>query len=611
MLALSFTAFAPALGAGFVSDDTLAITGNEHVTGPMRPGAIFTTFSWWGRARADAPGYRPLATLAFAVDHAIAGLDPAYFHAVNLIMHGLVAWLVFELAVRLDLGRRAALLAATAFCLLPIHSEAVVWAVGRAELMAAAGYAGALCLLLDYRRGGRPITLASAALLFVAALFSKENAVTLLAAPVLLALLVPGSPAVRKRDVFSACALVAGLALYLVARASAGPLLGSAAGDRLDNPLSVLPTAARWLGAAAVLGRYLVLTVWPRLSVDYSYNALAIDEGFRGDVYVAVAVIASVALAWYGARAGRRTPAVPVGLLLAAASYSIVSNFVVVIGTAMAERLFYLPTVGLALAAVPALERAARASSGRGVFALGAVALLWGGIDLARASEWRSPIALFESAVERHPRSARAQMELGGAYGREGRTEEAVVAFRRALEVMPAYAAAWYNLGNLYARRARYDEAVEAYERALEHAPQLGSAWFNLALTHRMRNRNDEAADTLRRAAEIAPSDPAISMALGDTYLAMGRWLDAIERYTRTLELDPELWAARINRGVARQRTAGCDAALPDYLEVLSAQPAEPTALANASSCLESSGRRAEAEELRRRSRVANRQGDR
>src|SRR5262245_12437397 len=101
LVAVCFALYAPALTAELVSDDSSAITGNEFVTGALRPLDIFTTFSWFGNARPDAPGYRPLVTLTFALDRVLSGLAPAWMHAFNILLHALVSWLVFEVGVRI------------------------------------------------------------------------------------------------------------------------------------------------------------------------------------------------------------------------------------------------------------------------------------------------------------------------------------------------------------------------------------------------------------------------------------------------------------------------------------------------------------------------------
>ena len=271
--------------------------------------------------------------------------------------------------------------------------------------------------------------------------------------------------------------------------------------------------ATRVLGALSVLGRYLALTVWPApLSVDYSYDALSIGAGFVADRYTLVAALALAGLTALAYALGRRAA---FALLLGASAYSLISNVVFVIGTVMAERLFYLPTVGLVLALVPALDLATSAGAARASrVALALLCVGYGIASFRRAGDWRDGVTLFESATRAHPRSARARMELGGAYGRAGRGADAEREFAVAVDILPSYAAAWYNLGNLRARSGRLDGAETAYRRALEHAPRLLQAWYNLGLVEQMRGRRDAAIEAFGHAAEIAPTDTEIQRAL-------------------------------------------------------------------------------------------------
>ena len=513
-LLASFVVFRPALTGAFLSDDLNAIVSNDYVTGARSLVDIFTSFSWWGAARADAPGYRPLTTWTFAVNHDLAGASVASWHAINVVLHALVGWLVYLVGKELGGRSLCALGSASLFLLVPIHVEAVAWVVGRAELLAALAYAAGLLALLRYRRGGAPGYAVAAALLVALGTFAKENTATLLAAPVLAAWLLPGGARERRRDATALAMLTVGLVAYGFVRfAAGGPPVAAAAGDLLDNPLATLPVSTRLLGAISVFGRYVALTVWPAsLSIDYSYDALGIGRGFLADRYSLVALIALLGLAVVVYSLGRRAA---FALLLGASAYSLVSNLVFPIGTVMAERLFYLPTVGLALAVVPALDRTTSAAAHRA--ALIGVALLclgYGVTSFRRAADWRDGVTIFESAARVHPRSARARMELGGAYGRAGRVEDAEREFARAVEILPSYAAAWYNLGNLRARSGRLDDAATAYGRALEHAPRLLQAWYNLGLVEQIRGRRDAAIEAFTRAGEIAPTDPEIARAL-------------------------------------------------------------------------------------------------
>src|SRR5512134_286773 len=128
-VALSSVVYFPALRGEFVSDDLNAIVLNESVHARASAAELFTTFSWWGSSRADAPGYRPLTTWTFARQRDVAGMNVASWHALNFALHGVVSWLVFLVTLELGGRRSTSVWIAAIFCVLPIHTEAVAWVV--------------------------------------------------------------------------------------------------------------------------------------------------------------------------------------------------------------------------------------------------------------------------------------------------------------------------------------------------------------------------------------------------------------------------------------------------------------------------------------------------
>ena len=610
LIALSFFIYAPALHGEFVSDDVNAIVANEHVRGPLDPAGLFTRMSWWGSARGDTPGYRPLTTLTFALNHELGGLEPAGYHSVNVLLHALVSWLLFLVARRIGLDDKAAVLSAILFCVLPIHSEAVAWIVGRAELLAAATYLTAILALLTYRERGKAVWLAVAVFMMAAGLLSKENVVTLLAVPAATALCFPAPPAARRRDGYAALALAVTLAVYLAIRAAVGAEIPEARAALLDNPLSMVDYPGRLIGVLSVFGRYLWLTLWPwPLSIDYSYNALGIGPGFRGDAFSLLGLVAAGMLGGYAWFARERQPAATFAILLTVIAYSIVSNAVVLIGTIMGERLFYLPSAGLCMLAGAILTARGRLANDTArkllAFATTAFVVMFSIVTVARAADWKTRITIFEAAARAHPESARAHMELGTSYGTIGRREEGRISLLRSIAIFPEYAAAWMNLGNLHANAGEYDAAVEAYTDAVTANPRLIPAWYNLGLAERLRGNPEGAVRALNEATERGRLDPMPPAALGDVLLGLGRNEEAMDAFSEAIERGTRDPAVFINRGVAGYRLSGCASVIEDYLTAVRLAPADRTAAANAVNCLEFLGRSDEAAVMR--AQVANR----
>lgn len=123
--------------------------------------------------------FRPMAILSLVFDYQIWGMTPLGYHLTNLILHLLVTFLVYALAVHFIAERFFAFAAALLFLLHPIHSLPIFWISGRTDTLCALFYLASLVSFLWYRDNPRPmlylVTLAS----FILALLTKEMAFSL------------------------------------------------------------------------------------------------------------------------------------------------------------------------------------------------------------------------------------------------------------------------------------------------------------------------------------------------------------------------------------------------------------------------------------------------
>uniref|UniRef100_A0A8C5IKF5 dolichyl-phosphate-mannose--protein mannosyltransferase n=1 Tax=Junco hyemalis TaxID=40217 RepID=A0A8C5IKF5_JUNHY len=112
----------------FVHDDVWAIVNNPDVRAAAPVSAAFAN-DFWGKRMAENTShksYRPLCVLTFKLNILLAGMNPLYFHAVNVILHCLVTLVLMytcDKAVFKDC--RLAFVTALFFAVHPIHTEAV------------------------------------------------------------------------------------------------------------------------------------------------------------------------------------------------------------------------------------------------------------------------------------------------------------------------------------------------------------------------------------------------------------------------------------------------------------------------------------------------------
>jgi hypothetical protein len=510
--ALALVVNVPVLLAGFVFDDHPIVEENRRVV-EVQLGTIWRT-SYWGSAERVGE-YRPFVTSTYALEHGLLGPAPVHFHAVNWLLHAAVAVSLLFAGRAIGLGERAAAIAAGVFAIHPIHLDAIAPVVGRAELLAALALGGGTALWVRIRREPevRPGPLLALAGCVAMGAFSKETALATVPLLAVVELLIVRGTGNRHTLIAATAAVVLAVGAYLIARAVIlGGLLpsGGTSFVALANPLVDETHGVRLLTAAAILGTYLRLFVWPaNLSPDYSYDSLPVLRS-AADPAVWLPFALLVALVALAVACMRRRPAVTTAAVAFLAPYSIVSNAAFPIGTMLAERLFYLPSLGLCwlvgLALAGAAERLGTGwlSDPKRVAAAAAVpALALGVASFERAGDWRDEEALYREALRVYPRNTAMWLTLGEIAIRSERWAVGIERMNRVTQIAPDFAKAWFDKGTMHAALGQLEPAREALERAVEIDPDYLFALQNLAVVQRQLGNLDTARTLDARAAEI------------------------------------------------------------------------------------------------------------
>ena len=117
--------------------------------------------------------YSPLHLLSYALDYAVGGLNAYAFHLSSNLWAGVVAGLVYLVALALTQQRITAVVAALLFVVHPAHVEAVAWISSRKDLVAAAFVLPSVLTYLKYRQRGAIAWYIVSLLLFLFALLGK------------------------------------------------------------------------------------------------------------------------------------------------------------------------------------------------------------------------------------------------------------------------------------------------------------------------------------------------------------------------------------------------------------------------------------------------------
>jgi Flp pilus assembly protein TadD len=497
--------------------------------------------------------YRPLTISSLAINRGLSGPGPLGFHLVNVILHALACALCWFVLRRVGLHYGTALFGASLFAIHPIHTEAVANIAGRGELLAALGV---LAAWIAHHRSVEAETTAVArrwaavaAVGYLAALLSKEQAV--------LAPLVFWVDDLfrRKRGAvlvqYAGYALAFGLAVALRVVALGG-LRGAQTEVFLDNPAAHLGSWTRVGTALWVQVRYAWLAVWPvRLSSDYSFDAIppvtsmAEPRLWAGLLWLAVLAAGF----WFGLR---RSRPFAVAVVCWAAFFVPGSNLLFPAGTAMGERLAYLPSIGVCLLVGHLLAALyARHSSGRvtAIAVLALLLMLGGARTVLRNPDWKdnSSLALHDVGVV--PRSAKLQFGAGLAHYDRGDLEAAEGAFLEAVAIYPEYAQAQYDLAQLLIARGATREAIEHLAASAAATTVNPRPFKQLAPLLELAGRRAEALDAYARGCALDPADGPFCFNFGRALLTAGRTEEAQQVLERLVREQPDRLAGVLARG--------------------------------------------------------------
>jgi len=607
---LLLIAYSNSFQAGLVFDSSSVIGQDPRIRQATAANAASILTGGYLYGSTIAGLYRPLTTLSYLLNYGMFGNGPSPpgYHWGNLALHAVNVALVYALGVTV-LGETAPAWALAAIWgLHPLLTESVTNIAGRADLLAAFGVlAGLLCYVRSTSAAGRRrlAWLAGMAAAQAIGLFSKESAVVLPGIMLVYGLTWFDRTAWRRlAPAYAALALPFAAFFYLRAQAHLHMVV-----PFTDNPLADAGFWTARLTAFKVIGKFLWLFLWPaRLSADYSYNAVPLFgwqawtwEDAKALIGMAVclgAALVAVILAVRGRRS-EKPMLFFLGFFFIAVSPT--SNLIVIIGSIMAERFLYLPSVGLAgcvVAVIYALGRRnplRRPATARVAWAvLGVACLALAVRTYARNFDWKDELSLWSSVVNVCPGSAKAHYNLANTLEiSPGRLPEAIAEYLAALRIDPNHADVHYNLANaLSAVPGRLPEAIAEYQAALRVEPDRVEAHNNLAnALARLPGRLPEAIAEYRAALRIRPASAEVHHNLANALLRLpGGLSEAIDEYHAALRIDPDHADAHLHLANALARLPGrLPEAIAEYRAALRLKPDSEGArigLANALSAI-------------------------
>ena len=405
---MALVAYLPSLLGPFHFDDYNVIVDYD------------TVHSWHTLFDRAGAGVRALLKASYALNWTI---DPAPlgFHLVNIALHAANAVLLYFIGRRLmpDNVRNYSLLPALLFALHPMQTEAVTYISGRSSSLMATFYLGAI---LAYLRGAH---WGWSCLLFVLALATRETAVTLPAALLLIEICRRTDWRTIMRRQAPHWALLGVGAIVVLLNQRYWDLLAYGYGERSlhDNLLTQI-------GAVSYLIWHLIslsdLNIDPALPTVTEWTATL---GFQAVLLFALLAIGLLNI--------RRRPWLAFGILWFFLQL-VPTNSIVPRIDAANDRQVYLACWGLFFALTTLIEWPR-------VVAV-ALCLVFAAASILRQGDYWDEITLWEASVRSSPWNARAHNNLGYAYYEAGQKEDARREYHAALFWDPGFQKAKGNL---------------------------------------------------------------------------------------------------------------------------------------------------------------------
>ena len=351
---LTLLAFANSFRSGFILDNKgLLLDPRIREATPENITLILRHTYWWPTGESGL--YRPFTTLTYLFDCAVLGDGdrPGGYHWTNLILHLGNVLLAFAIARRLIRRFWQSFFMAAVWAVHPALTESVTNIVGRADLLAGMGVLAGFLMYL--KSAENAAWLAGLAVVTTLGVFSKESAVAIF--PVILLYELVWRKGRQRRRIFALgiAATLAPIIAMLFVRSFVLASSPPAEFPFTDNPIVGSDWWTGRLTAISVAVRYLWLTIWPaKLSCDYSYRQIPLAHGSPA-VWLAVATVLTAAASTALLLRWNRTCFFFAGF--AFLNFLPASNLLFAIGTLMADRLIYLPSLGLAGCVVLAVWR--------------------------------------------------------------------------------------------------------------------------------------------------------------------------------------------------------------------------------------------------------------
>jgi hypothetical protein len=556
----SFCMYANSIKNNYAFDDDVICQKNAYVqSGLHNVKEIFTKGYTYAFNGMNTDTYRPMTLLSTALEVSLYGNKPHRHHLINVLLFSLSCVVLYLLLRKIfsNYNFILPLIITLLYSAHPIHTEVVANIKSRDEILCFLFFVFSLYFMMIYFEKKNIFVMIASGIFYLLSLLSKENAMTFfILFPMIIFYFTKTD---LKISILYVIPYFIVLLAYLLIRYSVIDSVSlTSKVDMVNNSLMAATNYPDRLATAfSMLGRYLYLLIFPvTLVCDYSYNAMPIIGWGNPKAFISFLIFAGALV--YAIITIRKKNYFSFAILFFMISFLAASNIFTIIGSSMAERFLFTPSLGfciiLGLAFVRIFKVDVVGNNKKGLapmyLILGIILILYSFRTINRNNDWQDNGHLFKTDVISSPNSFRLHSAVGSDTRAKGEQErdpqvkstllsEAIVEYNKSLDILPTQGETWYNLGVCYYLLNDFPNAENAFHRCVGYEPKYKAAFNNLGVIAYTKQKYDTAYFYFTKAIQIDPNNADAISNIGAIMQTKGKYDEAIKYYERASGINP------------------------------------------------------------------------
>jgi len=172
-------------------------------------------------------------------------------------------------------------------------------------------------------------------------------------------------------------------------------------------------------------------------------------------------------------------------------------------------------------------------------------------------------IIKFQKLIKEDWHNTKAHNDLGEAYLKLRRLEEAEKEFKSALETDRVYSLGPFLFGDIYTDAERYKSKISDFQKVIEQNNEFARSHNNLGAVRLVEKKLELAQEAYNEALRINPKYAQAHNGLGMVHEQLGQLDKAIEEYELALSIDENNVVANYNLGLAYNEKNDLDQSIP------------------------------------------------